>query len=419
MAEKVSDLATLAAAAAADVLPIVDISDTSMAASGTTKKITPAGLGLPLLPSGDTTGAADTAAIQARLDAAGACWLAPGRFYLGRGAGTGSGNYAGLELPRSGAVLKGGAGVDNTTATTGLTELYMADGTNLDAMVATEGWSSSGYTSGGLPCHVEGVLFNGNTANNPSGLGHGLVLQSGRSRVTGCVFNTISGNGVKLAHLGADGTTAITNQQAEVQIDHCVFRSITGSSVYSNDGSVSAIWTDGFIESCVFAGQTTDAVSVAQAAGWLVTGCHTYGTPTNVFTLSKPSACRVTGNYIETWGSSSTAGTYKAVNFTSASGTARGNVVSGNVLALVTSPNAGSTIYGVFCATGSGSTGYFTVTGNEIHGIVTPATAAVYFSNGSSGSTLVAASTGNNISGFTTGVGQNANGGTMTVTAGA
>lgn len=49
MAGKITDLATLTAPATVDLLELVDISDTSMAASGTNKKITVADLGAQVI----------------------------------------------------------------------------------------------------------------------------------------------------------------------------------------------------------------------------------------------------------------------------------------------------------------------------------------------------------------------------------
>jgi hypothetical protein len=84
---KITDLAALAAGASpADVLPFVDVDDTSMAASGTTKKITAGNL-LPfvtLSPSGDTSGAADLANFNAAVTAltgGGVIFLTAGAFY--------------------------------------------------------------------------------------------------------------------------------------------------------------------------------------------------------------------------------------------------------------------------------------------------------------------------------------------------
>ena len=61
------DYAALVSAASGDLLPVVDISDTSMSANGTTKKITVGNLlGQPVIqPSGDATGVTDAARIMA------------------------------------------------------------------------------------------------------------------------------------------------------------------------------------------------------------------------------------------------------------------------------------------------------------------------------------------------------------------
>lgn len=65
---KISQYGALTSPAPADELVIVDVDDHTMAASGTTKNITAANLGLPLTPSGDTTGVTDTPILQAALN---------------------------------------------------------------------------------------------------------------------------------------------------------------------------------------------------------------------------------------------------------------------------------------------------------------------------------------------------------------
>jgi hypothetical protein len=82
---RITDYTSLAVAAAADVLPIVDVDDSTMSPAGTTKKITTVSLFAPLGVlgvSGDTTGATDTAAIAASLTATGRAYLLPGTWYL-------------------------------------------------------------------------------------------------------------------------------------------------------------------------------------------------------------------------------------------------------------------------------------------------------------------------------------------------
>ena len=78
---KITAYASLAAWQPADVLPVVDVSDTSMAASGTTRKASVSVLTSGIPPSGDTTGAADMANISAALTATGQAPLGFGTFY--------------------------------------------------------------------------------------------------------------------------------------------------------------------------------------------------------------------------------------------------------------------------------------------------------------------------------------------------
>jgi hypothetical protein len=97
---KITGYAALTAPVLSDLLPVVDVSDTSMASTGTDKKMTLAvlqallGPGLLVLPSGDTSGATDTAAIGAAITSltgtgnGGTVLLAAGQFYITASAGS-------------------------------------------------------------------------------------------------------------------------------------------------------------------------------------------------------------------------------------------------------------------------------------------------------------------------------------------
>jgi hypothetical protein len=76
-----------------DLLVVVDVNDTTMAASGTTKRMTLAQLevfSVGMQPSGDATGVTDTANLLTALAAlpatGGTIWLAPGSFYITTGS---------------------------------------------------------------------------------------------------------------------------------------------------------------------------------------------------------------------------------------------------------------------------------------------------------------------------------------------
>ena len=79
---KITAYAALTAPLSDDLVLAVDVHDTTMAPTGTDKKVTVGNLLAGLAPSGDTTGAADTANIQGLLTLAGRVQLAPGIFWI-------------------------------------------------------------------------------------------------------------------------------------------------------------------------------------------------------------------------------------------------------------------------------------------------------------------------------------------------
>lgn len=89
---KITAYAALASASVRpdDVLPVVDVHDTSMASSGTTKKVTVGAL-TGLAPSGDTSGATDSSNISGLISLGGKVPLQAGAWYVsGVTVGTGS-----------------------------------------------------------------------------------------------------------------------------------------------------------------------------------------------------------------------------------------------------------------------------------------------------------------------------------------
>ena len=79
---KISAYTALSSAASNDLLPVVDVSDTTMAPTGTTKNITATSFLDGMQPSGDTTGVMDTANIQGLLNIAGKAKIGLGTFWI-------------------------------------------------------------------------------------------------------------------------------------------------------------------------------------------------------------------------------------------------------------------------------------------------------------------------------------------------
>jgi hypothetical protein len=176
---KITAYGALTAAADADLVAAVDVSDTSMAPSGTTKNMTLNVLRnyiapTRLAPSGDTTGAADKAAIQAAVNAFAYVRLLPGLWYI-NGVVTLPGNVT-LE----------GSGRQNTT-------ILLASGSN-SQMLNLNG-------AGGRVARME---LNGNSSGN-TGTSAGIYFAAAASQPNLWVIEDLyvhdtRGNGLDLAN---------------------------------------------------------------------------------------------------------------------------------------------------------------------------------------------------------------------------
>ena len=272
---KITQYAALASPAPTDVLAIVDIDDTTMALSGTTKKITVANLASGLAPSGDTSGAADLANIQALLNLAGASTLQSGAWYV-NGA---------LSVP-TGALIQG-AGEDSTiinqlstTADTfsatdqryitirdlqlngpgsgsgrGIALLHSSAavaGINLENVIV--------QNFGGDGIHLETVITSVLTkVRSQSNGGHGFFANNGTSvSFTACYGNANTGNGYELDAMNY------------MQLDACAADNDTIG--YSVNGSSAVVLNACGSESCV------DGYKVLGASANIVLqGCKVFG----------------------------------------------------------------------------------------------------------------------------------------------
>lgn len=155
-----------------------------------------------LAPSGDLTGATDYANMTGLLTLTGGLLLkAGGTFWVNKV----------LQVPGS-ANLQGAQSV-----------IKMAAGANLAAVAASSGWTASTNASSVAPATIRGITFDGNTANQSAGAGHGLVLQTYGSYVEDCQFSNTRGDGLRFDYYGANGSANITNTAVENRVHRCRF----------------------------------------------------------------------------------------------------------------------------------------------------------------------------------------------------
>lgn len=327
-----------------------------------------------------------------------------------------------IEVPQGGTLE--GYGIDAGALATTMSQKA---GANLDAIVATAGWAESTNTVPPDAIFLRRLNLVGQPSQS-SGAGHGIVIQNIRARVIDCVVQSVLGDGIRVDTYGADGTTELTTDALENYIVRNSCRYYGGYGIHVN-APTQYLCTDGYILNNITDGLASSGsksgIYMSGCSDWLIEGNHVYGTNSGSgMVLGQVYQTRVLGNTVAgAWGASTTAGTYCGIDcwndpsYNDGSGPA----ICGNFVQLGTSPgNSGSTTYGIAFQCGGGSTAYGSVTGNMIQAAsgVTPATAALAYGNGSSASTLVVASTGNQNYGFTTARYENANGGTLTVSAG-
>jgi hypothetical protein len=362
-------------------------------------------------PSGDTTGATDASNIQAALTAGQAVHLIPSttNYFINQQ----------IQIPGFG-VLRGAPGHDSTAGFANVV-IQQVNGANLDAMVASTGWQASSNTLARQPCLIEGINFQGNSAGQTSGLGHGVVLQAFRARIRDCSFNNHGGQGLRFDWTGRNGTTQLTNKAGECRIERCAFRNCGGDGFGTNDNTASPVFTDGFFEDNIMASCLT-GVFLQSAAGWKITGNHCYTIQNSGIVAGHPYETRIADNYVASWAQNTIAGIYAGIDCLTlpANDTGNGTAIHGNTLnwGVLSPGNAASTVYGVAFKAQNGNQGTVAIVGNVIQGGVVPATAGIIIANATNTSTIIATSTGNNVNGWTTALSQVPSGGSFTLTAG-
>lgn len=297
--------------------------------------------------------------------------------------------------------------------------IKQANSTNLDAVMASETWLSTGASpTSDNPIFMSDLGINGNKANQTSGSGIGLALITFWNQLQHLEISNTFGDGLLLSSARRD-TTEITNSAVEIRIEHIAVRSAGGYGIRVYDPTPSAqTVTDGWIIDSIIQNPVNDGIRVDSSAGWGVQGCHLYGCPKNGIHMGRADSTRVIGNYIEPWGNSSTPDTYSAIvlgdNANTWIGSSNPSIVTGNTAYFGGSIAGGTAINGIRLSTSSGATSHYVVAGNSMfsNGFFT----GISLLNQSSSASTTATVSGNLMSGWATSFSTTANSGTMNVT---
>lgn len=244
-------------------------------------------------PSGDTTGATDTAAVQAAINAA------PAGSEVVFRAGTYWFNA--MLVLKSGCRYRGSSKAGTT--------LKQAAGANTVAFVATAEWANNA-TSSGAPVVVEQLTVDCNKAAN-SGT-YGVVLLNYQSVIQHCYVDNAPLHGIVFSDKNSAGTV-ISNTAVENRVLHCHVGAPGGIGIWVIDTASSGKVTDG---RC-FANEVQNPVGVAiqvdRAAGWFVTENHVYGCQTDGIVLDAVWGTSCHDNEIDQFGMAGASTTYYGV----------------------------------------------------------------------------------------------------------
>lgn len=252
-----------------------------------------------------------------------------------------------------------------------LSTIKQANGANLDAVMASEGWLSSSATTSDNPIHISHLGINGNKANQTGGSGHGLAVITFWCQIEHLEIINTRGNGLHLTSARRDGVE-ISGTSVEAHIEHIDVRFADGYGirVFDPTATIQSV-TDGWLIDCIIQVALSDGIRVDCSAGWLVQGCHVYGARKNGIHMGRADSTRVIGNYIETWGASTTVDTYAAIamgdGVSTYIGGANPSIVNANTMFYGSGAAGGTSIFGIRTRTSNGTASHLVITSNAMY----------------------------------------------------
>jgi hypothetical protein len=178
------------------------------------------------------------------------------------------------------------------------TVIKQADGANLDAIFASDGYLDNTTTTG-LPFALRTLTVDGNVENNPTAK-DSIVIRSWQTQVEDIEINGSVRHGLRVTSLSQNGTR-ITNTQVNGRIASMQINDSGGSGLYVEDPGNSV--TDWQFADNYIAGTGGYGVSLDNSAGWMITGNHIYGVDGNYgLRANRIYGTGISDNYIEDFG---------------------------------------------------------------------------------------------------------------------
>jgi hypothetical protein len=340
----------------------------------------------------------DTAAIRAALaatPAGGVCYV-PGGFTF---------KISGILTIQGGVTLKGDDASDPTNGSI----LTVAAAANLNCVISDATWATNGPFVSTAP-RVEGIIINGNGANQTAGAGVGIAFCSYRGEVVRCRVSNTRGDGIRITNMSANGSavsgTCVECKVYDNTLSGCGTGALAGNreGIAFRDSGASAV-TDFWCErNVVWNGSLTQTNGMGiysnAVAGGVISGNHTYGTGTHGIYAVGGNATRIKDNYIEYFGQLASFGACYGI-YCVDSGNGPGTNIAGNTIN-IDDAITGNTFVGIYLTNGgSANSAYYTLGPNSIFTSVAAAT-ALSIQNLGAATSFIVAGVPQMVTGFTT-----------------
>lgn len=283
----------------------------------------------------------------------------------------------------------------------------MANGANLDATIASQGWLSGSATPPvGVMTHYHNFCVDGNRTNQSSGLGHGLVTFNQGSRIIHVNAVNNGGDGICPSSGTQAGFATSSVSCNEINIFRCIARNNGGAGIHIDEFNSTAILTDGFITECITDGNSNGDYGIQSdnGAGWIIQGNHVYAVKKSGIRVDRAFGVRIVNDYIEGFGFHATPGSYYGIDMDTV-GVLNGSatfITGCEIKTPITNPATGTALFGIGIQSVTGATvANANISGNILNGRTwTTATTPILIHNQSASNVFNVVESNNVITGW-------------------
>lgn len=193
------------------------------------------------------------------------------------------------------------------------------------AIVAAQGWTTNATVCDSA-IKMSGLCIQG--PGQSTGSAHGLAPLNSWSSFDDLYLVNVAGDGIHLADTTVNGTNIITLAAPGSSFRRCRFDTIGGNGFYQNAVSNLA-YLNGQLQDCSFGSIKGDGIQINDSVGWFVQRNHLYGIGGRAVFCDNAYATHVSDNYVEDFGGANTASFYYGVRVLQQAG-GWPSLVSGN-----------------------------------------------------------------------------------------